>query len=118
MDRSAPPSAAVDAEKLASFIERIEALEQEKAEVADQIKEVYKEAKEGANLCPKTMKAMVTLRKKSAADRQADLFMFDLYADALSMRAGPIGSEVRESVRKLREVGASVKVGDGEFRKI
>ena len=88
-DAGSAPTTAVQTEQLSAFIERVERLEEEKAEIAGQVKAVYAEA-EDAGLCPKTMKSMVALRKRNAADRQADLFMFDIYVDALGMRAGPI----------------------------
>ena len=99
----------VDTDQLNSFIQRVETLEAEKKEIADQIKEVLEEAKE-AGLCPKTMQAMVKLRKRDAVQRQGDLFMFDLYVDALGLRAGPIGSDPLAELRKLTKDGTKVSV--------
>ncbi|MGB0506381.1 MAG: DUF2312 domain-containing protein [Pikeienuella sp.] len=70
--------------QLRSIIERIERLEEEKKEVAEQIKEVYAEAK-GNGFDTKTLRKVVTLRKKAQEEREEEEAMLDLYLHALGM---------------------------------
>ena len=71
-------------EHLKSFIERIERLEEEKAALAADIREVYSEAK-GTGFDVKIMRQVVRLRKLDTADRQEQDAILDLYLDALGM---------------------------------
>ena len=74
----------VSAEQLRLFIERIETLEEEKKGIADDIKDVYAEAK-GTGFDTKTMKAIVRLRKMDAAARQEAEALLDTYKTALGL---------------------------------
>lgn len=74
----------VAAGQLKAIIERIERLEEEKKEVADQIKEVYAEAK-GNGFDSKTLRKIVGLRKKSSEEREEEDALLDLYMAALGM---------------------------------
>ncbi len=74
----------VSAEQLRLFIERIETLEEEKKGIADDIKDVYAEAK-GTGFDTKTMKAIVRLRKMEAAARQEAEALLDTYKTALGL---------------------------------
>ena len=82
-----PSSSTVAADQLRSIIERIERLEEEKKEVADQIKEVYSEAKANG-YDAKTLRKVVSLRKKPAEERDEEEAMLDLYLSALGMLPG------------------------------
>lgn len=77
----------VAADQLRSIIERIERLEEEKKEVAEQIKEVYAEAK-GNGYDTKTLRKVVALRKKDPNERSEEEAMLDLYLNALGMTVG------------------------------
>ena len=68
--------------QLKSIIERIERLEQEKAEVAEQIKEVFAEAK-GNGYDVKTLRKVVRIRKQDRAKRQEEEALLDLYLSAI-----------------------------------
>ncbi|HEX2561223.1 DUF2312 domain-containing protein [Phenylobacterium sp.] len=68
--------------QLKSIIERIERLEQEKAEVAEQIKEVMAEAK-GNGFDTKILRKVIRLRKQDRATRQEEEAILDLYLSAL-----------------------------------
>ena len=68
--------------QLKSIIERIERLEQEKAEVAEQIKEVFAEAK-GNGFDVKTLRKVVRIRKVDRAKRQEEEALLDLYLSAI-----------------------------------
>ncbi len=73
-------------EHLKSFIERIERLEEEKAALTADIREVYAEAK-AHGFDTKIMRQVVRLRKLDRADRQEQQAMLDLYLGALGMRS-------------------------------
>jgi len=68
--------------QLRSLVERIERLDQEKAEIAEQIKEVFAEAK-GNGFDVKIMRIVLRLRKKDRAERQEEEAIRDLYLSAL-----------------------------------
>lgn len=74
----------VAAGQLRAFIERIERLEEEKATLVDDIKQVFAEAK-GTGFDTKAMRAIVRLRKKEQAEREEEEAMIDLYKAALGM---------------------------------
>ena len=79
-----PDSEPVAAQALQSYIERIERLESEKADVMAGIKDVYAEAK-GNGFDPKTMRQVIRLRRMDQADRKEIEEMLDLYKRALGM---------------------------------
>lgn len=74
----------VAAGQLRAFIERVERPEEEKKTVADDIKEVYAEAK-GTGFDTKAMRTIVKLRKLDAAERQEAEAILELYKNALGM---------------------------------
>lgn len=74
----------VGAERLRSFVERIERLEAEKKEIADDIKEVYAEAK-GTGYDTKILRKVISLRKMEDHDRREQDELLDLYMQALGM---------------------------------
>lgn len=74
----------VSAEQLRLLIERIETLEEEKKGIADDIKDVYAEAK-GTGFDTKTMKAIIRLRKMEASARQEADALLDTYKTALGL---------------------------------
>jgi uncharacterized protein (UPF0335 family) len=71
--------------QLKSLIERIERLEEEKAALAADIREIYSEAK-GQGFDTKIMRQVVRMRKLETADRQEMEAILDLYLAALGMR--------------------------------
>jgi len=68
--------------QLKSIIERIERLEVEKSEIAEQIKEVFSEAK-GNGFSTKAIRQVVKLRKIDRARRQEEEAVLDLYLSAV-----------------------------------
>ncbi|MEM9147164.1 MAG: DUF2312 domain-containing protein [Pseudomonadota bacterium] len=70
--------------QLKALIERIERLEEEKAEIAEQIKEVYAEAK-AHGFDTKTLRKVVGLRKKDPDERAEEETILQIYLDALGM---------------------------------
>jgi len=74
----------IAADHLRSFVERIERLEEEKAALAADIKDVYAEAK-GTGFDVKIMRQLVRLRKMEDHDRTEQEEILDLYKKALGM---------------------------------
>ncbi len=74
----------VASERLKSFVERIERLEEEKAALAGDIREIYSEAK-GTGFDVKVLRQVVRLRKMDASDRSEMEELLDVYKRALEM---------------------------------
>jgi uncharacterized protein (UPF0335 family) len=74
----------VTAEELRQFIERLEHLEAEAKEIADQKKEVMAEAK-GRGYDTKVLKKIIALRKRKAEEIAEEQAVLDLYLNALGM---------------------------------
>lgn len=74
----------VAAGQLKALVERIERLEEEKKEVAEQIKEVYAEGKANG-FDAATLRKVVALRRKPTAERQEEEALLELYLSALGM---------------------------------
>ncbi len=74
----------VAADLLRSFIERIERLEEEKAALSDDVKEVYAELK-GTGFDVGAVRQIVKLRKKDAHERQEEEALLELYMSSLGM---------------------------------
>lgn len=77
-------SAKITKEQLRSYIERIERLEEEKAAMATDIREVYAEAKANG-YDTKVMRKVISLRKIDAAERDEQDQLLALYQQALGM---------------------------------
>ena len=74
----------VSADQLRLFIERIERLEEEKKGIADDVKDVYAEAKANG-YDTKTMRAIVRLRKMEKYARDEMDALLDTYRNALGL---------------------------------
>ncbi|MBM3646041.1 MAG: DUF2312 domain-containing protein [Alphaproteobacteria bacterium] len=74
----------ISADRLKSFVERIEKLEEERKAIGGDIRDVYSEAK-GVGYDVKTMRKVVTLRRENAADRAEAEALLDTYKHALGM---------------------------------
>ena len=84
--------------QLQSIVERIERLEEEKAVIAEDIKEVYKEAK-GNGFDTKIIKKIIAMRKQDAAKIKEEQAILSLYMDALGMLADtPLGKAALSAV--------------------
>jgi len=70
--------------QLKAFIERIERLEEEKKNIADDIKDVYAEAK-GNGFDTKVLRKIVSLRKQDQNERKEQEEILSLYLQALGM---------------------------------
>ena len=74
----------VSGDQLRSFIERVERLEEEKKALADDIKDVFAEAK-GNGYDTKTMRTIIRLRKQEPHEREEQEQILDTYMAALGM---------------------------------
>jgi uncharacterized protein (UPF0335 family) len=74
----------ISADRLKSFIERVEKLEEERAAIGGDIRDVYSEAK-GVGYDVKTMRKIISIRKMDAADRDEQEALLDTYKHALGM---------------------------------
>ena len=79
-----PDVGGVAVERLKSFIERIERLEEEKRVLSGDIKEVNAEAK-GAGFEPKIMRQVIKLRRMDKQEVDEEESLLDLYKRALGM---------------------------------
>ncbi len=76
----------VQGDQLKSIVERIERLEEEKKMIADDIKEVYAEAK-GNGYDVKVLRKVVALRKRDLDERKEEEAILDLYLQAVGETA-------------------------------
>jgi uncharacterized protein (UPF0335 family) len=74
----------VTADELRQFIERIERLDAEKKDLADQQKEVMAEAK-GRGYDTKVLRKLISLRKRDSDDIAEEEAILELYKEALGM---------------------------------
>lgn len=74
----------VTADELRQFIERVERLEQEKKDIAEQQKEVMAEAK-SRGYDTKVMRKIIALRKRDKDDIAEEEAILEMYKEALGM---------------------------------
>jgi len=74
----------VAGDELRQIVERVERLEAEKSDIADQVKEVFAEAK-GRGYDVKILKRVIATRKREPDDVAEEQAVFELYANALGM---------------------------------
>jgi uncharacterized protein (UPF0335 family) len=78
----------ITAEQLKSYIERVERLEEEKAAISADVREVFAEAKANG-FDVKIMRQVIRLRKLDSQERTEQEAILDLYLRALGMGEGP-----------------------------
>jgi uncharacterized protein (UPF0335 family) len=74
----------VTADELRQFIERIERLEAEKQDIAEQTKEVFAECK-GRGYDVKVVRTLIRMRKRDKDDIAEEEAILDMYKEALGM---------------------------------
>lgn len=74
-------------DQLKSIVERVERLEEEKKTIADDIRDVYAEAKANG-FDTKVLRKVIALRKKDKTEREEEEAVLDLYLQALGMVPG------------------------------
>lgn len=77
-------SNAVSAERLKSFIKRIGKVEEDKAAVAEDLKEIYSEAK-SAGFDTTIIRKIIVLREKELEKRREEQELLELYMSAVGM---------------------------------
>lgn len=86
--------------RLLSLIERIERMEEERAAIASDIRDIYAEAKT-AGFDPKAMRQMIRERRMDPAERAEYESMLEIYRAALGMLAGtPLGQAARRRLMR------------------
>jgi uncharacterized protein (UPF0335 family) len=78
----APDTGGIAAERLRSFVQRIERLEEDKAALAQDLREVYAEAK-GEGFDTKVLRKLIGLRKRDPRQRREEDELLELYLSAL-----------------------------------
>jgi uncharacterized protein (UPF0335 family) len=86
----------VSGQHLRQYIERIERLEEDKKVIAEDIKEVFAEAKANG-YDTKIMRKVISLRKLDAAEREEIETLVDIYKAALGMIPGEDDSDEAEA---------------------
>ncbi|MCA0907427.1 DUF2312 domain-containing protein [Ruegeria marisrubri] len=84
MSEEAEASYKVTSGELRQFVERIERLELEKKDIADQIKEVYAESK-SRGYDVKALRSIIALRKRDKDDIAEQEAVIEMYKEALGM---------------------------------
>ena len=74
----------VSGQRLKAYIERIERLEEEKAGLADDVKDIYAEAK-GVGFDVKTIRKVIRLRKIDVEKRREEEELLELYKSAIGL---------------------------------
>ena len=86
-------------EQLKSYVERIERLEGEKKTFADDIKDVYAEAR-GSGYDVKAIRTIIRMRKQDTDERQEQEAILETYMIALGMLVGtPLGDAAIAKVK-------------------
>ncbi|KUJ78519.1 hypothetical protein AVO44_12445 [Ruegeria profundi] len=84
MTEDAEANYKVTAGELRQFVERIERLELEKKDIADQIKEVYSESK-SRGYDVKALRSIISLRKRDKDDIAEQEAVIEMYKEILGM---------------------------------
>jgi|SRR6266571_2509993 len=83
-EEGAPATTRVAKDHLKAFVERIERLEEEKKTIADDIRDVYAEAK-GNGFDTKALRTVVRMRKQDVEERKEHEAILETYLQALGM---------------------------------
>jgi uncharacterized protein (UPF0335 family) len=78
-------SGGISSARLKSFIDRIEKLEEDKAGIGNDLKEVYSEAK-GTGFDTKIIRKIISLRKIDLEKRREQEELLELYMSAIGMK--------------------------------
>ncbi len=83
-DRDDAEVGGIAADRLRSIVERVERLEEERRGLADNIKDIFAEAK-SAGFDVKVVRQIISIRKKEPAEVEEQETLLDLYRRALGM---------------------------------
>lgn len=81
-DRESPEVGGIAADRLRSIVERVERLHEERKSLAEDISDIYREAK-SAGFDPKVIKTLISIRAKEPAEVEEAETLLDLYRRAL-----------------------------------
>ena len=87
-ERGIGDNSGVSGKRIKSFVERVERLEEEKKGLADDIRDVYSEAK-ATGFDVKTIRKLVKIRKMDAEKRREEQELLDLYCAAVRLSGLP-----------------------------
>lgn len=91
---------AIQNERLTAFVQRIERLEEERAGISGDIKEVYAEAK-SAGYDTKVVRILIRERKMDRADLQEQQALLEVYRNAVGQLSGtPLAEAAEPKVRR------------------
>ncbi|NDV87054.1 DUF2312 domain-containing protein [Aurantimonas aggregata] len=93
----------VAADRIRSFVERIERLDEEKATIGEDLRDVYAEAK-GEGFDKKALRRLVSIRKQGLDQYREDEAILELYLQAIGMAADLPEDEAPAADRVLRVV--------------
>jgi uncharacterized protein (UPF0335 family) len=79
-----PETGGIAADRLRSIVERIERLEEERAALAGDIKDIFAEAK-SAGFDVKVLRQLIRIRKSEPAEVEEQETLLDVYRRALGM---------------------------------
>jgi uncharacterized protein (UPF0335 family) len=99
-----PDVGGIAGERLKSFIERIERLEEEKRALAEDIKEVFAEAK-GNGFDTKIMRQIIKIRRTDQDDLDEQEALLDTYMRALGMLPEASAEQEEEAATPRRRSG-------------
>jgi len=80
------PSPALAKDRIRSIVERVERLESERKELADDVKDIFSEAK-GAGFDVKALRTIIRMRKMDPNDRAEQETILETYLHAMGMLA-------------------------------
>ena len=83
-DNTANDAGGVSGQRLRAFIERIERLEEEKAALADDVKDIFAESK-AVGFDVKTIRKVIRLRKMDKQKREEEEELLELYKSAIGL---------------------------------
>lgn len=83
-DAPEPEVGGIAVDRLRSIIERVERMDEERKALGADIKDIFQEAK-SAGFCVKTIKQIISQRKKEPAEVEEQETLLDLYRRALGM---------------------------------
>jgi uncharacterized protein (UPF0335 family) len=83
-DKEEQPATRFAKDQLKAFVERVERLEEEKKAIAEDIRDVYAEAK-GNGFDVKALRTIVRMRKEDADERREHETILETYLHALGM---------------------------------
>ena len=94
------------ADELRAFVGRIEQLEEEKSVIAEDIKSIYAEAKDGG-FDTRALREVIRLRKQDAEERRAHAAIVETYMHALGMLSDtPLGvASIARATEGFRAIG-------------